>query len=99
MTERYNGWTNYETWCANLWMDGDSEHWREQAQELVNTFDDEATYELSQHMKNFYEEFMPETAGMYADLLNAAMSSINWHEIARHYTADVEVEEPDDVEE
>ena len=19
----YNGWTNYETWCVNLWLDND----------------------------------------------------------------------------
>jgi hypothetical protein len=42
---------------------------------------------------------MPITEGMYADLLGAAISSINWHEIAGHYVDDVEVEEPDDVAE
>ena len=23
MSERYNGWTNYETWLVNLWMDNE----------------------------------------------------------------------------
>lgn len=32
---RYNGWTNYETWLANLWIDNDQgsqEYWRERAE-------------------------------------------------------------------
>ena len=30
----YNGWTNHETWCVNLWItntQGDYEYWRQQA--------------------------------------------------------------------
>ena len=95
----YNGWTNYETWCANMWLDGDEAHWRERAQELVNEHDCSAMYELGKEMWDFYQDLMPQVEGMYADLLGAAMSSINWQEIARPYVAGVEVEEPDDVEE
>ena len=32
--KRYNGWTNYETWAVNLWIDNDQgsyTYWREQA--------------------------------------------------------------------
>jgi hypothetical protein len=32
----YNGWTNYETSCVNLWIDNDQgsqEYWRDQAKE------------------------------------------------------------------
>ena len=34
MGEKYNGWTNYETWLVNLWLGngGSGEHWREQAE-------------------------------------------------------------------
>jgi hypothetical protein len=38
-TKRYNGWTNYETWCVNLWMSNDAgsdEFYREMAQEVWN---------------------------------------------------------------
>ena len=33
--EKYNGWTNYETWAVALWIDNDHSsylYWREQAQ-------------------------------------------------------------------
>ncbi len=32
--KRYNGWTNYETWCVHLWLtneEGSYRYWREQA--------------------------------------------------------------------
>ena len=34
--QRYNGWTNYETWVTALWLDNDQatqEYWREVARE------------------------------------------------------------------
>jgi len=101
MTERYNGWTNYETWCAALWMDQEGDHWRERAEEAVREYVDydEARYQLSEEMSSFYDEFMPTVSGMYADLLGAAMSSINWSEISKHYLDDVEIADIDEIEE
>ena len=28
MDTKYNGWTNYETWCVNLWLTNDEESYR-----------------------------------------------------------------------
>ena len=98
----YNGWSNYETWCANLWVDQESDYWREHAQDIVRQEDndkDNATYELSRVMDSYYEEFRPEVEGMYADLLLASMSQINWYEIATHYVDDVLSDIPDEIEE
>jgi hypothetical protein len=39
MSETYNGWTNYETWLVNLWMDneqGSQDYYREQAREIYD---------------------------------------------------------------
>ncbi len=97
----YNGWTNYETWNASLWMDGDT-FWHERGEELMqehNNDADDAKYALSKEMEDYYEECKPEAAGMYADLLSASMSRINWYEIAGHYIEDVEVDAPDEIEE
>lgn len=34
MSEKHNGWTNYETWVVNLWMDnerGQQDYWADEA--------------------------------------------------------------------
>lgn len=46
------------------------------------TDDDLVRYELADRLKDQHEEFMPEVEGVYSDLLNAALSEVNWGEIA-----------------
>ena len=98
----YNGWTNYETWCANLWVYQDSGYWHEHAQDIAVQKDhdkDEATYEMARVMESYYDEMSPDTDGMYADLLSASMSRINWYEIAGHYVDEVLEDTSDEIEE
>ena len=86
----YNGWTNYETWVTNLWMDasqGSQEFWRDTAREC------ESAYDLGQAIKAYHDEFAPETTGVFADLLGAALHSVNWTEIANHILDEVNEEE------
>lgn len=87
----YNGWTNYETWNVNLWMDngGSDSYWRERAEELRDVSD------LAREIREQHEENMPEVSGCFADL-GAALRSVNWYEIAEHYIADLEPEESED---
>lgn len=70
--KEYNGWTNYETWVVNLWMDneeGTYDYWREVAQEIYEndaeeptlgglglTKMDDATYLLADRLKNDHED-------------------------------------------
>lgn len=61
----YNGWTNYETWCVNLWLDNDqnsSEFWRERAiywseNESTDSIDgfSDACLKLSDELKEHFE--------------------------------------------
>ncbi len=100
MTETtYNGWTNYETWLVNLWMDneqGSHEFWRSIASEHYEnaeptkylTRTEAACFELADYMKLHFENWSPldsEASSVYHDLLGAALSSVNWDEIARHW--------------
>ena len=87
MDATYNGWTNYETWVTKLWIDeeeGSYHYWRERAQEYAESEESfmENAYNLSQELKDTYEEEMPETEGVWSDLLRSAFQAINWHEIA-----------------
>ena|ERR1035437_8799548 len=92
--KRYNGWTNYETWNVALWMDNDgNEYWRERAEEVYEASnkdesfskEERATLNLADEMKDSHEENTPTITGVYADLLNASLSEVNWHEIANNY--------------
>lgn len=108
-TKEYNGWTNYETWVVNLWMDnneGSQGYWAERAQEIfddseeddINTREQAATHQLADELKDQHEEALPEVEGFAADLLNGAMSEVNWHEIAEHLINEVEKPEPENEE-
>jgi hypothetical protein len=87
-----NGWTNYETWNCKLWIDNDgsNEYWEEQARELVERDPDNAVYQLSENMKDEFEENAPDLgASFFSDILSAALHSVNWYEIAKHIVEDV----------
>ncbi len=101
----YNGWTNYETWCVALWLDNDQRtyaHYQNQAlrcwefsesgsklQEVGLSRKEDAICTLSKVIQEEVEESQPEVYGLYADLLGAAMSEVNWNEIATHYIDDL----------
>lgn len=105
MCEKYNGWTNYETWNAALWMGNDaSQYWDDTAHECYEdaeadgtfTKDEKAAIELAERMKQSHEdyavEWMKDQASFFADILNAGLSAVNWDEIARHYIDDLDKE-------
>ena len=87
----YNGWTNYETWNANLWLDNDwqlAERCAMITGDLFGSYEDhdKMTDILANHIKQWFEDDQPELpASFYSDVLNASMREVNWHEIARHY--------------
>ena len=104
MTEQgYNGWTNYETWCVHLWMSNDEhsdEYFRELAREALDKNENEedvdpAIYDLSRSLENVYDELYSELdiEGPFADLLSAALGSVEWYEIAEHYIEAVKEED------
>jgi len=108
--KEYNGWFNYETWLAKLWMDneeGTYNYWNENAQEVYDnseadrtfTRDERAALDLAERLKDEFEQQQPEVTGFWADMINAAMSEVNWHEIAVHLIDDVEKETPEAPEE
>lgn len=99
----YNGWKNYETWLVNIWLSNDQgthECWQERAKNYMNWVsgdEKEAAELLSSALKDWTEEGTPELTGLYADLINAALSEVDWYEIAEHYISDCGWE-PDDEE-
>lgn len=93
---KYNGWTNYESWSIALWIGNDRG-----TEELMEEFTNQArendpehpAYELSHMIKDYIEENKPVTdASLYSDLLQAAINSANYYEIAEHYLDDYPAE-------
>jgi len=97
--KNYNGWHNYETWAIALWLDNEESsqsYWQSEAESALARADgdaDQATFALENAIKEQHEEALPELQGFAADLLNAAMSEVNWREIARHLVDEVLAEQ------
>ncbi len=92
ITQQYNGWTNYETWAVNLWMDNDQgskDYYLDLATDYYKTDGEYAIYSLPDALKELHEQALPELKGFAADLLGAAMHSVNWREIAEHLISEV----------
>lgn len=92
----YNGWTNYETWAWKLWMDNDQgtqEYWHEITGQIIqqSPTKDAAIYSLMNTLKEDCDENSPLVdASPYSDLLSAAISEINFYEIAENMISDYE---------
>lgn len=110
-TNTYNGWPNYETWAVKLWMDNDESsyrHWkcksrlafRRGVADQHSTQSERATYDLADQLKNEFEDNNPlaDTSNVFSDLLSAAISEVNWDEIARSMIEDLDETEDGDEE-
>jgi hypothetical protein len=86
----YNGYTNRETWGIALMIDsqGDSEYVEELVkQALENNTDGHIIYDVSKTLREWIEENNPLTGQctLYADLLNCALCTVDWNDLARKY--------------
>ncbi len=103
--ERYNGWSNYETWTVSLWLDNDEHtyrYWRDETRRVreeagfdprvragVWTVDEAARLNLAEQLKEEVTNAVPlRQASMYTDLLNAALSEVDWLEIVDSWLAE-----------
>ena len=94
--EKYNGWTNYETWVINIWVDNDEEIYLTM-NDIINSYDwTGKTYELSKVLQEWYDKKVEKLGlenGVMHDLLTGALSAVNWYELADHYITDYKDEE------
>ena len=91
---KYNGWTNYETWLCNLWFDNF------EFTDILDIFDgcednDDILNVIEDYIKDFVNEFVEvsfspgDSHGFIHDMLNSAIETIDFRDIAEHYVDDV----------
>jgi hypothetical protein len=109
---RYKMCTNCETRKVAFWLSNDDsreQYWRDEAQYYwdeatatkTQTREESATYALAKLLQDDIEvDNLPNLDGCYKDLLVAALSEVDWGEIAEHYIYHVQKdkEESDDDE-
>lgn len=90
----YNGWTNYETWLTNLWLDG--LEFGDYIQDLSDDLDDKdavldwCSDYLEQLVEDLIEDATPNgVSGFITDLINSAFQEIDFRDIAEHYVDDI----------
>lgn len=99
--QKYNGWSNYETWCVSLWLSNNEYDYlniQEKIAELkktpeIYTFDGlqdpmkrPIKNSLSDWLKEIIVENNPiEKASVYLDLLTKAIDNVDFNEIAENY--------------
>jgi hypothetical protein len=107
--ERYSGWTNSQTWCAQRWLTNEEprqQYW-EAATEVAwskaevdypeqPSRSEQARSALSERLKQEAEQANPlaDAGTVWADLIGIALSDVNWLEIADSWLSAFEGYEP-----
>ena len=93
-SKTYEGYTNYETWAVNLWLnneEGTHRYWREEAGRVRDRG------KLAQRLKDELNEEAPDLGStLWADLLNAALSDVDWYEVAESFLEGVTDDEEEE---
>lgn len=92
----YNGWSNYETWATALWIDNNQVTYTH-ARELAKGGGLRPKAHLAEQLQVWIEDEREawegdRSASLYTDLLGAAMSEIDWREIAEAILSETEGE-------
>ena len=93
-TNKYNGWTNYETWLCNLWFENydftDLMHMFDGCEDkgdILNVIEDVIKNDVEDYV--MAELRSSDTSGFIQDMLNSAIQEIDYRDIAEHYVDDV----------
>ena len=84
-----NGWTNHATWLVNLWLG----EYNYDASELSGLSRYDAVQELKHTVDNILENEYSNATGLAEDLIQSALSDVNWYELADHYIEDLPTED------
>ena len=91
-----NGWANHATWLVNLWLG----EYNYNHSELSGLSRYDATQALKETVDNILTDYeTTKLDGLAADLINSALSEVDWYELADSYLEDCEVSTKDNDDE
>lgn len=76
----YNGWKNRETWLVCLWLGDLFDDAVNDGEEISPDYVEQIVEEMTSALLE-----SPDASGFLTDLLNGALSQIDYREIAQHY--------------
>jgi len=91
-SNKYNGWTNYETWNFNLWITNEESDYNH-ALELAE--DSENKYGLSKKLEEWADsmaedyKYIEQFSGFIMDMINSSIKEVNFYEVAEHLWEDI----------
>jgi hypothetical protein len=93
--QKYNGWTNWETWNFKLWLDNSEDSYKAiiyLAEEVEES--EEGPFTLSKELESLANDLCEESvrfeSGFFADVCNSAIRKVNFYEIAEAYLEELE---------
>jgi len=79
----YNGWSNRETWLANLWLLNDASLYSQLLE--AKQRDEHETLQAEWLAERIYEQLdwylEDEVASLWVDMLRGAFNKVNWCEV------------------
>lgn len=87
MCNKYNGYPNYQTWNASLWIDND-QSLMEEVKDIVRHNDNWHAEQILKQMFVYDGDPLADNSDMYEDLLNYALGQIDWIYIIENFRED-----------
>tara|TARA_Y100000004_G_scaffold188685_1_gene243181 strand:+ start:190 stop:588 length:399 start_codon:yes stop_codon:yes gene_type:complete len=101
---KYNGWSNYETWVFKLWIDNDQELYNSIYNYIKNGIKNQWITSITMnHLKDIAEDMTLDFnqninySGLASDLIGRALHRINYYEIASVMVQDYKSELSDEL--
>ncbi|MCB0358176.1 MAG: hypothetical protein KDD44_01020 [Bdellovibrionales bacterium] len=84
----YNGWPNYETWAAHLWLTNEEVSYEEARSRVRAAGNFDGAAEALQEMVDEANPLVGEEPSLYSDLLTYALAGVAWIHLAEALAPD-----------